>query len=32
MLSKGLKKNGAQHEVLFAMANLIIAKMALLTA
>ena len=29
---KGLKKNGAQHEVLFALANLIIAKMALLAA
>ena len=28
----GLKKNGAQHEVLFALANLIIAKKALLTA
>ena len=27
---KGLKKNGAQHEVLFALANLIIAKQALL--
>jgi IS5 family transposase len=29
---KGLKKNGAQHEVLFALANLIIAKQALLAA
>jgi IS5 family transposase len=28
----GLKKNGAQHEVLFALANLIIAKQALLAA
>jgi len=27
---QGLKKNGAQHEVLFALANLIIAKKALL--
>ncbi len=30
--SQGLKKNGAQHEVLFALANLIIAKPALLAA
>ena len=29
---KGLKKNGAQHEVLFALANLIIVKKALLAA
>jgi transposase, IS5 family len=29
---QGLKKNGAQHEVLFALANLIIAKQALLAA
>jgi IS5 family transposase len=29
---KGLKKNGAQHAVLFALANLIIAKKALLAA
>ena len=29
---QGLKKNGAQHEVLFALANLIIAKPALLAA
>jgi len=29
---QGLKKNGAQHEVLFALANLIIAKKALLAA
>jgi IS5 family transposase len=29
---QGLKKNGAQQEVLFALANLIIAKKALLTA
>ena len=29
---KGLEKNGAQHEVLFALANLIIAKPALLVA
>ena len=27
---KGLKKNGAQHAVLFVLANLIIAKKALL--
>ena len=29
---QGLKKNGAQHQVLFALANLIIVKQALLTA
>ena len=29
---QGLKKNGAQHEVLFALANLIIVKKALLAA
>ena len=29
---QGLKKNGAQHEVLFALANLIIAKKALLAS
>ena len=29
---QGLKKNGAPHEVLFALANLIIAKQALLAA
>ncbi|MGB4334363.1 MAG: IS5/IS1182 family transposase, partial [Chromatiaceae bacterium] len=29
---QGLKKNGAQQEVLFALANLIIAKQALLAA
>lgn len=29
---KGLKKKGTQHEVLFALANLIIAKKAVLAA